>query len=60
MEKQVPAILPIHLLMVLRHDKQAVENSLERLGIETIDLYYAHRIDPNIPVEETVGAMGDL
>lgn len=40
--------------------KQAVENSLKRLGIETIDLYYAHRIDPNIPVEETVGAMGDL
>jgi aryl-alcohol dehydrogenase-like predicted oxidoreductase len=40
--------------------KQAVENSLKRLGIETIDLYYAHRIDPNIPVEETVGAMADL
>ena len=30
------------------------------LGIETIDLYYAHRIDPNIPVEETVGAMSEL
>lgn len=40
--------------------KQAVENSLKRLKTETIDLYYAHRIDPNIPVEETVGAMAEL
>ena len=40
--------------------KTAVENSLKRLGTEVIDLYYAHRIDPNIPVEETVGAMADL
>jgi len=40
--------------------RQAVEASLRRLKIETIDLYYAHRIDPNIPVEETVGAMAEL
>ncbi len=40
--------------------KEAVEASLKRLGIETIDLYYAHRIDPKIPVEDTVGAMADL
>jgi aryl-alcohol dehydrogenase-like predicted oxidoreductase len=40
--------------------KQAVENSLKRLKIETIDLYYAHRVDPNVPVEETVGAMSEL
>lgn len=40
--------------------KQAVEESLKRLKIETIDLYYAHRIDPYIPVEETVGAMAEL
>jgi len=40
--------------------KQAVENSLKRLKIETIDLYYAHRVDPNVPVEETVGAMAKL
>ena len=40
--------------------KQAVENSLKRLKIETIDLYYAHRVDPRVPVEETVGAMGEL
>lgn len=40
--------------------KQAVEGSLRRLKIDTIDLYYAHRVDPNVPVEETVGAMSDL
>ena len=40
--------------------KVAVEKSLKRLGIETIDLYYAHRIDPNVPVEEMVGAMARL
>jgi aryl-alcohol dehydrogenase-like predicted oxidoreductase len=40
--------------------KQAVENSLRRLRIETIDLYYAHRVDPTIPIEETVGAMAGL
>src|SRR5262245_46137521 len=34
--------------------------SLERLGIEAIDLYYAHRVDPNVPIEETVGAMSEL
>src|SRR5690349_23726333 len=40
--------------------KQAVESSLRRLKIETIDLYYAHRVDANTPIEETVGAMADL
>ncbi len=40
--------------------QQAVEKSLQRLNIETIDLYYAHRIDPNVAVEEMVGAMGEL
>lgn len=40
--------------------KQACDASLARLGVETIDLYYAHRIDPDIPVEETVGAMSEL
>ncbi|MGN7786573.1 aldo/keto reductase [Niabella sp. 22666] len=40
--------------------KTAVEASLKRLKIETIDLYYAHRIDPNIPVEDMVGAMAEL
>lgn len=40
--------------------RQAVENSLKRLKIETIDLYYAHRVDPAVPIEETVGTMADL
>lgn len=40
--------------------KIAVEQSLKRLKIDTIDLYYAHRVDPNVPIEETVGAMADL
>ena len=39
---------------------QACDASLKRLGLETIDLYYAHRVNPDIPVEETVGAMADL
>jgi aryl-alcohol dehydrogenase-like predicted oxidoreductase len=42
------------------HMKKAVEASLKRLNIEVIDLYYAHRIDPSIPVEEMVGAMAGL
>jgi len=40
--------------------KTAVDKSLQRLKIDTIDLYYAHRIDPNVPVEDMVGAMADL
>ena len=40
--------------------RQACDASLKRLGIDTIDLYYQHRIDPNTPIEETVGAMADL
>src|SRR5713226_10242013 len=39
---------------------QACEASLRRLGVETIDLYYQHRVDPNTPIEDTVGAMGGL
>ena len=40
--------------------RSSCEGSLKRLGIETIDLYYQHRVDPNVPIEETVGAMADL
>src|ERR1700687_1272373 len=40
--------------------KQACEGSLKRLGVETIDLYYQHRVDPKTPIEDTVGAMADL
>lgn len=43
-----------------KYIKEAVEKSLKRLKIDVIDLYYAHRIDPNIPVEDMVGAMADL
>ena len=42
------------------HLKQAVEGSLRRLGTDYIDLLYQHRIDPQVPIEETVGAMADL
>jgi aryl-alcohol dehydrogenase-like predicted oxidoreductase len=40
--------------------RQACEASLRRLGVECIDLYYQHRVDPNTPIEETVGAMAEL
>ncbi|MBB6729489.1 aldo/keto reductase [Cohnella zeiphila] len=40
--------------------RSACEASLRRLGVEYIDLYYQHRVDPNTPIEETVGAMADL
>ncbi|RPD83438.1 aldo/keto reductase [Luteimonas sp. 100069] len=40
--------------------QQACEASLKRLGIETIDLYYQHRVDPQVPIEDTVGAMARL
>lgn len=40
--------------------RRACEGSLQRLGIDTIDLFYQHRVDPNVPIEETVGAMADL
>src|SRR5438132_8010897 len=38
----------------------ACDASLERLGIDVIDLYYQHRVDPSVPIEETIGAMADL
>jgi aryl-alcohol dehydrogenase-like predicted oxidoreductase len=40
--------------------RRACEGSLRRLGVEHIDLYYQHRVDPDTPIEETVGAMGEL
>ena len=40
--------------------RAAVEGSLKRLGIDTIDLFYQHRVDPSVPIEETVGGMADL
>jgi aryl-alcohol dehydrogenase-like predicted oxidoreductase len=40
--------------------REACEGSLRRLGVDVIDLYYQHRVDPDTPIEETVGAMADL
>ena len=40
--------------------RRACDASLERLGVDTIDLYYQHRVDPEVPIEETVGAMSEL
>jgi aryl-alcohol dehydrogenase-like predicted oxidoreductase len=40
--------------------RSACDASLARLGVDTIDLYYQHRVDPKVPIEETVGAMADL
>jgi aryl-alcohol dehydrogenase-like predicted oxidoreductase len=40
--------------------RSACDASLKRLGVEMIDLYYQHRVDPNVPIEETVGAMAEL
>jgi aryl-alcohol dehydrogenase-like predicted oxidoreductase len=42
------------------HVRRSIEGSLERLGTDYVDLYYQHRVDPNVPIEETVGAMAEL
>jgi aryl-alcohol dehydrogenase-like predicted oxidoreductase len=42
------------------HVRRALEGSLKRLNVEHIDLYFQHRVDPQVPIEETVGAMGEL
>ena len=42
------------------HIKEAAEGSLKRLKVEAIDLYYQHRVDPNVPIEEVAGAVKDL
>ncbi len=42
------------------HVLGAIESSLRRLGTDHVDLFYQHRVDPNVPIEETVGAMGEL
>jgi aryl-alcohol dehydrogenase-like predicted oxidoreductase len=42
------------------HVRSSIEGSLARLGTDRIDLYYQHRVDPNVPIEETVGAMAEL
>ena len=42
------------------HVRRSIEGSLQRLGTDHVDLYYQHRVDPNVPIEETVGAMSEL
>jgi aryl-alcohol dehydrogenase-like predicted oxidoreductase len=42
------------------HVRSSIEGSLQRLQTDHVDLYYQHRVDPNVPIEETVGAMADL
>ncbi|MDQ6821704.1 MAG: aldo/keto reductase, partial [Actinomycetota bacterium] len=42
------------------HVRNAIEGSLKRLGTDYVDLFYQHRVDPNVPIEETVGAMAGL
>jgi aryl-alcohol dehydrogenase-like predicted oxidoreductase len=42
------------------HVRNSIEGSLERLDTDHVDLYYQHRVDPNVPIEETVGAMAEL
>jgi aryl-alcohol dehydrogenase-like predicted oxidoreductase len=42
------------------HVRRAVEGSLKRLGVESIDLLYQHRVDPNVPIEDVAGAVRDL
>jgi aryl-alcohol dehydrogenase-like predicted oxidoreductase len=42
------------------HVRASIEGSLQRLGTDYVDLYYQHRVDPNVPIEETVGAMAEL
>src|SRR6201985_1963767 len=43
-----------------KHVRSAIEISLKRLGTDHVDLFYQHRVDPNVPIEETVGAMAEL
>ncbi|TMK67979.1 MAG: aldo/keto reductase [Actinobacteria bacterium] len=42
------------------HVRGSIDGSLQRLGTDHVDLYYQHRVDPNVPIEETVGAMAEL
>jgi aryl-alcohol dehydrogenase-like predicted oxidoreductase len=42
------------------HIRKTTEDSLRRLGVEAIDLYYQHRVDPNVPIEDVAGAVGEL
>ncbi|MFR9766933.1 aldo/keto reductase [Nocardia sp. SC052] len=51
---------PTHIRGDAAYVRQACDASLRRLGVDHIDLYYLHRVDPQVPIEETVGAMAEL
>ncbi|MFH8992223.1 aldo/keto reductase [Streptomyces sp. NPDC017940] len=51
---------PVRIRGDAAHVREACDASLRRLGVDHIDLYYLHRVDPRVPIEETVGAMADL
>ncbi|MFI9307051.1 aldo/keto reductase [Streptomyces triculaminicus] len=51
---------PTHVRGDAAYVRQACDASLRRLGVDHIDLYYQHRVDPQVPIEETVGAMAEL
>jgi len=55
-----PNGLPSILNGTPAHIKESCDESLERLGVDVIDLFYLHRVDPKTPIEESVGAMADL
>ena len=59
-QDQVAANVPVIVDGTPGYARKSLENSLKRLGVDHIDLYYLHRIDPLIPVEETVGAMAEF
>ncbi|HEY5713041.1 MAG TPA: aldo/keto reductase [Allosphingosinicella sp.] len=52
--------IPVGLDGSPENARRACEGSLQRLGIDTIDLFYQHRVDPTIPIEETIGGMAEL
>jgi aryl-alcohol dehydrogenase-like predicted oxidoreductase len=55
-----PSGLPAGVNGTPAHARAACEESLRRLAVDVIDVYYLHRVDPNVPIEETVGAMSGL
>ena len=54
------SVFPVGVDSRPEHVREVTEASLKRLGVEVIDLLYQHRVDPTVPIEETVGAMADL
>ena len=59
-QDQVAANVPFIVDGTAEYARRSLENSLKRLGVDHIDLYYLHRIDPLTPIEETVGAMAEF